>query len=84
MTDVFPALALGMECENGTLMKRPPRTPGQPLLSRTDWQRVVFYACLMAVSVLGVYAYARWEWGYTAAQGSTLTFYAPSWVQLLH
>lgn len=84
VTDVFPALALGMGRENGTLMKRPPRTPGQPLLSRTDWQRVVFYACLMAASVLGVYGYARWQWGYTAAQGSTLTFYALSWVQLLH
>lgn len=84
VTDVFPALALGLGRENGTLMQRPPRPPGSPLLSRTDWGRVVGYALLMTASVLGAYGYAREQWGYSATQGSTLTFYALSWVQLLH
>jgi len=84
VTDVFPALALGVGRENGVLMQRPPRTPNSPLLSRSDWRRVVFYAAVITTAVLGLYAYARWQWGYTAAQGSTLAFYSLCWTQLLH
>lgn len=84
ITDVFPALALGVGRENGVLMQRPPRTPNSPLLSRSDWRRVVFYAVVITIAVLGVYAYARWQWGYTAAQCSTLAFYSLCWTQLLH
>ena len=84
VTDVFPALALGVGRENGKLMQRHPRAPNSPLLSRSDWRQVVFYAVVITVAVLGLYAYARWQWGYTAAQGSTLAFYALCWTQLLH
>ncbi len=38
----------------------------------------------MTVAVLGIYAYARWQWSYTAVQCSTLAFYALCWTQLLH
>lgn len=65
-------------------MKSPPRTPNSPLLSGPDWRQVVFYAVIIVMAVLGSYAYARWQWGYTAAQGSTLAFYALCWTQLLH
>jgi Ca2+-transporting ATPase len=84
VTDVFPALALGIGRENGVLMKRPPRAPNSPLLSRSDWRRVVFYAVVITIAVLGVYAYARWQWDYSAAQCSTLAFYSLCWTQLLH
>ncbi len=84
VTDVFPALALGVGRENGALMQRPPRAPNSSLLSRSDWQQVVFYAVVMTIAVLGPYGYARWQWGYTAAQCSTLAFYALCWTQLLH
>ncbi|MVM33926.1 HAD-IC family P-type ATPase [Spirosoma sp. HMF4905] len=84
VTDVFPALALGIGRENRVLMQRPPRSPNHPLLSRSDWGRVVRYALLMTLAVLGTYVYSRWQWGYTEAQSRTLTFYMVSWVQLLH
>lgn len=84
VTDVFPALALGIGRENRVLMQRPPRSPNQPLLSHSDWGRVVRYALLMTMTVLGTYVYSHWQWGYTEAQSRTLTFYTLSWVQLLH
>lgn len=84
VTDVFPALALGVGRENGTLMKRPPRQPNRPLLDRADWRLVVLYAFIITAAVLGAYLYALNEWNYTAEQGSTIAFYALSWVQLLH
>jgi Ca2+-transporting ATPase len=84
VTDVFPALALGVGRENGTLMKRPPRQPNRPLLDRADWRLVVLYAFIITIAVLGAYLYALNEWNYTPEQGSTIAFYALSWVQLLH
>ncbi|MCY7352426.1 MAG: cation-transporting P-type ATPase, partial [Cytophagaceae bacterium] len=84
VTDVFPALALGFGRENKVLMKRSPRPANSPLLSRADWQQVVVYAGVITVAVLGAYAFVRWQWGYTAAQGGTVAFYALCWTQMLH
>ncbi|GAB4033797.1 cation-translocating P-type ATPase [Spirosoma jeollabukense] len=84
VTDIFPALALGVGRENSVLMKLPPRRPGSQLLNRADWRRVLFYAIVLTGSVLGVYAFARWQWVYSASQSRTLTFYALSVAQLTH
>ncbi|GAB4048899.1 cation-translocating P-type ATPase [Spirosoma litoris] len=84
VTDVFPALALGIGRENSVLMKHPPRPAGRQLISATDWRRVTFNALILGSVVLGVYSFARWHWHYTVFQCNTLTFYMLCWVQLLH
>ena len=84
VTDVFPALALGLGKENDSLMLAPPRDPKQPLLSRTDWLRVVGYALAMTVSVLAAYWYAIRRMGFSETEGNTLVFYAVSLAQLVH
>ncbi len=84
VTDVFPALALGVGKENGTLMQQPPRDPKLPLLSQADWLRIGGYASAMTVTVLGVYWYATRELDLSATEGNTLVFYALSLAQLLH
>lgn len=84
ITDVFPALALGVGKDNKKLMKSPPRDPKQPILEMADWKRIVFYALVMTISVLGVYWYAINQLGYSPEEGNTVTFYALSLAQLLH
>ncbi|SKB68541.1 cation-translocating P-type ATPase [Dyadobacter psychrophilus] len=84
ITDVFPALALGVGKDNKNLMKSQPRNPKQPILQISDWKRVVFYALVMTASVLGVYWYATDQLGLSAGEGNTITFYALSLAQLLH
>jgi Ca2+-transporting ATPase len=84
VTDVFPALALGVGKENNALMQHPPRDPKQPLLSRADWIRISAYAAAMTVSVLGVYWYAIDHLNLSDRAGNTLVFYALSLAQLLH
>lgn len=84
ITDVFPALALGVGKENGELMKLPPRDPQKPLLELSDWKKIVYYALVMTVSVLGTYWFGLNQLGLTASQGNTLTFYALSLAQILH
>jgi len=84
VTDVFPALALGVGRENETLMHRPPRDPKRPILSGHDWQRVGGYALVMTASVLAAFWYATRELGMDNATGNAITFYALSLAQLLH
>ncbi len=84
ITDVFPALALGVGKDNKNLMKSEPRDPKQPILKAADWRRIVFYALVMTASVLGVYWYAIDQLGFSPEEGNTITFYALSLAQLLH
>jgi Ca2+-transporting ATPase len=84
ITDVFPALALGMGKENGELMNQPPRDPQKPLLLLADWKKIVYYSLVMTACVLGTYWYGIKHLGMTPAEGSTLTFYALSLTQILH
>jgi Ca2+-transporting ATPase len=84
ITDVFPALALGVGKDNKKLMQSPPRDPKQPILGIADWKRIVFYALVMTISVLGVYWYAINQMGFSPEEGNTITFFALSLAQLLH
>ena len=84
ITDVFPALALGVGKDNKKLMQSPPRDPKQPILQLADWKRIVFYALVMTISVLGVYWFATRQLGLSTQEGNTITFYALSLAQLLH
>ncbi len=84
ITDVFPALALGVGKENKNLMKLAPRDPKQPILEISDWKRIVFYALVMSVSILGVYWYAINKLNFSPEKANTITFYALSFAQLLH
>lgn len=84
ITDVFPALALGVGKDNKKLMQSPPRDPKLPILQIADWKRIVFYALVMTISVLGVYWFATKQLGLSPQEGNTITFYALSLAQLLH
>jgi Ca2+-transporting ATPase len=84
ITDVFPALALGVGKENDKLMHSPPRDPKKPILEMKDWSRIVYYALAITVCVLGVFWYGTSQLGLNHKEGNTITFYALSLAQLLH
>ena len=58
VTDVFPALALGVGEGDPAIMKRPPRDPSEPILSRQHWLTIAGYGLIMTVAVLGAFALA--------------------------
>ena len=55
------AIALGFDEPSKTLMKRKPRPLSQPVLSRSQWIRIIFLGVIIAVATLFV------EWYYTSA-----------------
>ncbi|OJV21751.1 MAG: ATPase [Dyadobacter sp. 50-39] len=84
VTDVFPALALGVGKENDRLMTSPPRDPQKPVLEAQDWQRILYYAIVITICVIGVFWYATSRLAMSQEQARTVTFYSLSLAQLLH
>lgn len=47
VTDVFPALALGMGKGDELIMKRPPRNPQWDIITRGNWRSIFIYAAVL-------------------------------------
>lgn len=52
ITDVFPALALGFGAGTDNTMRRPPRPPGEPVLTRRHWWAIAAHGVVITTSVL--------------------------------
>ncbi len=60
LTDVFPALALGLGRGNPRVMERPPRPPDEPVLTRGMWGVIggwsaVIAGCVLAALLIGIH-----------------------------
>jgi Ca2+-transporting ATPase len=58
VTDVFPAFALALEPPSRHVMERPPRPPGETLLSTRFLVLIVWQGAMLAAIALAAYAYA--------------------------
>jgi len=58
VTDGLPALALGMEPAEEGIMDRPPRDPGQAVLSRGVWPLIGVQAVVDALATLAAFVWA--------------------------
>jgi Ca2+-transporting ATPase len=84
VTDVFPALALGVGKGPPALMARKPRPADEPLLTREHWLLIGAYGLLMSVSVLGAMALAVYRLGFDHRQAVTVSFCTLALGQLWH
>jgi Ca2+-transporting ATPase len=84
VTDVFPALALGVgEGEHG-IMQQPPRHPREPMLTRVHWLMIAGYGGLITLAVLGAFGLAFTWLGLAEPQAVSLAFLTLAFAQLLH
>ena len=61
VTDIFPAMALALEPSAPDVMKRPPRDPNEPLMTRRFVVLIVWQGLLLAgVTLLAFYIGMRW------------------------
>ncbi|MCA9969913.1 MAG: cation-transporting P-type ATPase, partial [Anaerolineales bacterium] len=84
VTDVFPALALGVvEAEEG-VMARPPRAPDEDIMLRRHWMAVLGYGVLITLAVLGaLWASLNW-FDMSRGQAVTISFLTLAAAQLWH
>jgi Ca2+-transporting ATPase len=82
ITDVFPALAIGMSEGEEGVMKRKPRKSSDPLVSKSNWVSVVTYALSLTTGVIGAELYAVFYMGGEEGVVNNITFYTLILAQL--
>jgi len=84
VTDVFPALALGVGEGDPILMKQPPRDPQEPMLLRHHWWAIGGYSVLITAAVLGAFAMALIWLDMNTQRAVTISFLTLASSQLWH
>jgi Ca2+-transporting ATPase len=84
VTDVFPALALGVGEGESTIMKRPPRDPQEPILTGRHWIKMGGFSVLITITVLGVLAVSLLGFGMEQQRAVTISFLTLAFAQLWH
>jgi Ca2+-transporting ATPase len=84
VTDVFPALALGLGEGDASVLTQPPHRGGAALLTRRHWRAIVAYGALLTAAVLTAHqvALTRLQLGDEAA--NTIAFLTLALAQLWH
>jgi Ca2+-transporting ATPase len=84
VTDVFPALALGVGPGSGKLMQDRPRPGDEPVLTRSHWLRIALHGAVISAAVLAAMAVAVLQFGYDAGRAVTVSFCTLAMAQLWH
>jgi len=84
VTDVFPALALGVGEGSINIMHVPPRKAGEPILTRKHWFSIFGYGILITISVLATLFIALKIIGMDKPEAVTLSFLTLATAQLWH
>jgi P-type Ca2+ transporter type 2C len=59
VTDVLPALALGVTRGSDAIMKQPPRNPREPIIDRKRWIAIIVYSMVIAVCATGAVQFSH-------------------------
>ena len=84
LSDVFPALALGVGKGEREVMQRPPRNREEPVLTHGHWGAITAYSILIAATVLGAFLLAFSWLGMNSQQAVTVSFLSLAFARLWH
>jgi Ca2+-transporting ATPase len=84
VTDVFPALALGVGEGSTSLMKSKPRPPSESVLTRSLWIRIGLQGTVISLTVLSAMAIAVFYLHFDADRAVTVSFCTLAFAQLWH
>ncbi|RZJ75017.1 MAG: cation-transporting P-type ATPase, partial [Flavobacterium sp.] len=84
VTDVFPALALGLGTGDGSVMLKPPRNPKLEILTFGNWVAILVYACLMTIAVLASVFYCKYFIANDHQLMNNIAFLTLAFSQLFH
>ncbi len=84
ITDVFPALALGMGKGEEDLMNQPPRKPEEPIMTTKLWITTAVCGLSITVSVLGITLYSHFRLNLPVEIINNMAFYTLVLAQLLN
>lgn len=84
VTDIFPALALGLGKGEEDSMEQPPRNPKEPIMKRQNWYETLVYGLCISISVLGIVVYANFVLELHSVTINNMAFYTLVLAQLFN
>ncbi len=84
VTDVFPALALGVGKAEHDIMNDPPRKSNEPIMTGKLWSMTALYGITMTAAVLGISYFGKIQLNLEPDKINNLGFYTLVLVQLLN
>jgi len=84
VTDVFPALALGLGSGDKTVMDRPPRDPKNLIVTNKNWIIISLYALTMTIAILVAVIYCKQTISSDSKVLNNVAFITLVFVQLFH
>jgi Ca2+-transporting ATPase len=84
VSDVMPALALGLNRSEADIMDRPPRDPTEPILMQRHWSAIGAYAVIIAATALAALAVALLVLELDPAMAVTISFLTFGFARLWH
>ncbi|MDP1689794.1 MAG: cation-transporting P-type ATPase, partial [bacterium] len=84
VTDVFPALALGLGKGDKTIMEVPPKDPKKDIISNRNWIDIVLYSIAMTVAVIMAVIYCKQTITTDDQVANNVAFITLAFAQLFH
>ncbi|MBC7389088.1 MAG: cation-translocating P-type ATPase [Opitutaceae bacterium] len=84
VTDVFPALALGVGKGDKTIMEKPPRDPKMRMITNKNWIEIAFYSLALTLTVVAAEFYCSWTITEDPQVGNNVAFITLAFSQLFH
>jgi Ca2+-transporting ATPase len=84
VTDIFPALALGVGKGDETVMEKPPRDPRKDIVSKRNWLVIAIYSLAITVAVVIAVAYCRIVMDADDKTANNVAFITLAFAQLFH
>ncbi|MDB5060750.1 MAG: ATPase [Mucilaginibacter sp.] len=84
VTDIFPALALGLGKGDKTVMQRPPRNPEKEIITIKSWLMISLYATAMTAAVIIAVVYCKQVLHADDRLSNNVAFITLTFAQLFH
>lgn len=84
VTDVFPALALGLSKGDKNVMKKPPIDAKKPIVDKKDWIKIGIYALIITISVAAAVLYCKQYITTDDKIANNVAFITLAFAQLFH
>jgi Ca2+-transporting ATPase len=84
LSDVFPALALGVGKGGKNIMNKRPKDPDEPIITRRDWFITGLYGTVISVYVIAAYLFAHLVMQLPSEICNNIAFFSLAFGQLFH
>ncbi|MFW5819914.1 MAG: cation-translocating P-type ATPase [Bacteroidota bacterium] len=84
LSDVFPALALGLGKGDETIMQKKPKDPEEPIINKKNWISMAVYGSIMSIIIIGTYFLSVYHFNTSHEVANTITFFSLAFSQFIH